>query len=278
MAPTRTATAVDRLSHAWYTTPGAIHGLAGQQGFTDAGERTAYWRIADEMRGRRILDIGVGPGRTVTLLRALSKDYVGIDYVPAMVETARRNCPFADIRQGDARDLQGFADASVDLVVFSYHGIDTVDHADRPKVLAEARRVLVPGGVFWFSTLNVEGPALRYRPWKPPPPRRPQRWFGWLRYAAELLPTYLRTLPLTPQYLRCRRLSEHGDGWAVTPFFAGGWSLLNHAITLRRQLDDLAAAGFAAGVEAYEDAGGRPVRPGDTLDPVFSFNLLARKP
>jgi hypothetical protein len=62
----------DRFNRAWYTHPWAIHGLASQQGFTDEGERAAYWRVADEMRGRAILDIGVGPGRTVTLLCSLS--------------------------------------------------------------------------------------------------------------------------------------------------------------------------------------------------------------
>lgn len=268
----------DRVNQAWYADPWSVDGMARRQGFTDEGERSAFWRIADEMRGRPILDLGVGPGRTITLLRALSADYVGIDYLPTMVDAARARHPFADIRLGDARSLGGFAAGRFALVAFSYNGIDSVSHADRQRVLAEVFRVLAPGGVFWFSTLNLHGPARRYRPWRPPAPRRPQRALGWLRYALEGLRGYARVPAHWRHYRQVLPLAEQGEGWAVAPFFAGEWRLLTHYVSLARQLTDLAAAGFAAAAEVYEDATGRRLGPDHALDEVFSFNLLARKP
>ena len=53
--------------------------------------------VAIEARCRPILDIGVGAGRTTQLLRAISRDYVGIDDSPAMVEMCRAAHPEAHI-------------------------------------------------------------------------------------------------------------------------------------------------------------------------------------
>jgi SAM-dependent methyltransferase len=268
----------DRFNRAWYTHPWAIDGLARQQGFTDEGERAAYWRVADEMRGRAILDIGVGPGRTVTLLRALSDDYVGIDYLLEMVQAARERHPFADLRLGDARDLRDFPEGRFDLVVFSYSGIDLVGRADRGRVLGEVLRVLAPGGTFWFSTLNLDGPAYRYRPWRPFAPRRPGRALGWLRYAVQRAQSFAPVPRRWRDYRRVAPLSQQGEGWALAPFFGGEWRVLTHYVGLSRQLADLTLAGFTPEPEVYEDAQGRRVQPGEDLQQVFAFNILARKP
>ncbi|WP_374568842.1 class I SAM-dependent methyltransferase [Ideonella sp.] len=269
---------LDRVNQAWYAKPGSVAGMAAQHGFTDEGERAAYGLLAQDMQQRPILDLGVGPGRTVGLLQALSADYVGIDYLPAMVEAARAQHPQADIRLGDARDLGAFASGSKALVVFSNHGIDSVSHEDRLLVLAEAWRVLVPGGIFWFSTLNAVGPAARYRPWLPlvaPADKQPGAWLhhtlDWARALARV-PTH------TTRYWRSRALLEAGTGWAVAPFFAGGWRLVTHYTTLPELLRELADAGFAADPVVVEDAHGRRVGMGDDLRPVFGFNVLARKP
>lgn len=268
----------DRINQAWYAEPWAQAGLAELQGFTDEGERAAFWRVADAMRGRPILDLGVGPGRTVPLLRALSADYVGLDYLPAMVAAARARHPHADIRLGDARDLAGIGDGRFALVVFSYNGIDSISHEGRRQVLAEAFRVLQPGGVFWFSTLNLDGPACRRRPWQPLPPRRPRSALGWLRYGVQWLRAWLRVPAHVRAYRRGLRWRQQGEGWAVAPFFAGEWRLLVHYTSLARQVDDLVAAGFAPAPLVFEGEWGQPVGPADPLREVFAFNVLATKP
>lgn len=56
----------------------------GSTGYLDAGERAALLRVADDVRGQAVLDIGVGVGRTTTLLRLLTDRYEAADYAPHM--------------------------------------------------------------------------------------------------------------------------------------------------------------------------------------------------
>ena len=67
-----------------------------------------------------------------------------------MLDLARRRFPGADLREGDAVGLAGLPDAAYDLVVFSYNGLDAVDHGDRATALAAMARVVAarrPGAV-----------------------------------------------------------------------------------------------------------------------------------
>lgn len=110
--------------------------------------------LAPELLGVRLLDIGVGTGRTTPHLAARCRDYVGVDYAAPMLARAAERYPAAKLVLADARDLSCFEDASFGAVVFSYNGIDYVSHADRLRILAEVRRVLRQGGLFVFSTHN----------------------------------------------------------------------------------------------------------------------------
>lgn len=271
-------TLLDRINRAWYARPGSIVGMAQSQGFCDEGERATHGRIAGEMRHRPLLDLGVGPGRTVALLRALSSDYLGLDYLAPMVEAARARHPGADLRLGDARDLSALPAGHFALVVFSCHGLDSVGHDDRRRVLGQVWRVLAPGGVFWFSTLHLGGPAARYRPWRPLPGPRPHGWRGWLPWVGTCIGAWLRVPLHLRRYRAGLALAQGGEGWAVAPFFAGGWYLVAHYTTLPGLQCELADAGFAPQPEVYDDAHGRCLQPGDDLHQVFSFTVLARKP
>ena len=66
---------------------------------------------------------------------------------------------------GDVRTLPEIADASFDLAVFSYNGLDGLSHGERLLALAEIRRVLAPGGHFIFSAHNrlapIDSPWIR---------------------------------------------------------------------------------------------------------------------
>src|SRR6187397_120646 len=74
-----------------------------------APERTALNRILPEVRGKRILDVGIGAGRTIGALNDVSKDYIGVDYVQAMVDHCRKNFPGVRIEKADARSMPQFA-------------------------------------------------------------------------------------------------------------------------------------------------------------------------
>lgn len=260
----------DQINQVAWNHPAAVHWLARLEGFTDEGERAAYWRVVDDMRDKPILDLGVGGGRTVALLRCLSKEYVGVDYLPVMIDAARRRFPFVDLRVGDARDLSQFPDASVSSVVFSYMGIDAVDHEGRACILREVRRVLRPDGLFWFSTLNLTGRAARKRPWQPNLPP------GLIRKAL-VAPRIVRQVPRdTFNYFRVGRERRAGPGWCVAPFFAHSYGLLTHYTTLEHQLAELERAGFRSDFQVFEDLAGREVKVGDDLTDVFCFNIIAR--
>ena len=112
-----------------------------------------------------VLDLGVGTGRTTPALRSIAGTYVGLDFAPAMIAAARRAHPGADLRVGDAAELSGFEDASVDFVLFSYNGIDYIHPAQRrAAALAEIRRVLRPDGVVVLSSHNPRAIFVRVEP------------------------------------------------------------------------------------------------------------------
>jgi SAM-dependent methyltransferase len=103
----------------------------------------------------RMLDLGVGTGRTTYTFAAICKDYVGIDFVPEMVRRAIAQFSSdarVQIRVGDARSMPELAAASFDVVLFSFNGIDSIDDAGRRQVLAEARRLVKADGIFLFSS------------------------------------------------------------------------------------------------------------------------------
>jgi len=134
-----------------------VRGYAAQSELSHP-ETAALDRLAGEARGLPILDLGVGGGRTVSALRAISEDYVGVELSPQMVAACRQRYPEATIELGDARDLGRFVEGHFQLVVFSCNGIGMVDHEARVRILAEVRRVLRPGGAFVFSTHNRRCP------------------------------------------------------------------------------------------------------------------------
>lgn len=110
----------------------------------------------------RILDLGVGGGRTTPHLCARASKYVGVDYSPEMVDVCRRRFPEIEFKCHDAADLSGYDDASFDAVVFSFNGIGHLwPDLTRHKCLAEVARVLVPGGRFIFSLHNARGLLIR---------------------------------------------------------------------------------------------------------------------
>lgn len=125
-----------------------------------APERAIFDAIGPALKQSRLLDLGVGGGRTTHELMQRCDHYVGADYAEPMVAACRSK--FADqilnhdvrFEVADARALP-FADASFDVVFFSFNGIDLVGADSRATALAECRRVLRPGGHFVYSSHNL---------------------------------------------------------------------------------------------------------------------------
>lgn len=90
--------------------------------------------------GDRLLDMACGSGLALELAAARGAAGAGIDASPRLLAVARDRNPAADLRVGDMNDLP-WDDATFDVVT-SFRGI----WGTTPRALAEAFRVLVPGG------------------------------------------------------------------------------------------------------------------------------------
>ena len=122
-------------------------------------ESTILNELRERLPAMRMLDIGVGTGRTTTHFAHLAKEYIGIDYSNKMINACVekfQNFPMKiSFLTVDARNMKLFKDNSFDFVSFSLNGIDTMDHEERLEILCEIRRLIRPGGYFCFSTHNL---------------------------------------------------------------------------------------------------------------------------
>lgn len=110
--------------------------------------------------GADVLDVGVGGGRTTSALREIAGGYVGIDYSAPMIDAARVHHPGARLEVMDAADLGAFADASFDVVLFSFNGLDYLHPvARRRRAIDELARVVRPGGTVIVSSHNARALA-----------------------------------------------------------------------------------------------------------------------
>jgi 2-polyprenyl-6-hydroxyphenyl methylase/3-demethylubiquinone-9 3-methyltransferase len=107
------------------------------------------------LAGLRILDVGCGGGFLAEALARAGANISAVDRSVSTIEAARRHAASAklaiDYTQADALALP-YAEGEFDAVVSS----DFLEHvSDRLEtVLAEQKRVLRPGGLLGFETIN----------------------------------------------------------------------------------------------------------------------------
>jgi SAM-dependent methyltransferase len=70
-----------------------------------------------ELFAGRVLEIGCGAGRLTGYLIELGQHVQGIDVSPAMIAYCRETYPGGDFSVMDLRDLSGFEEESLDVVV-----------------------------------------------------------------------------------------------------------------------------------------------------------------
>lgn len=129
-------------------------------------ERAVVDRLSPWLRGKRMLDVGVGAGRASAHFGPLVGDYVGIDVAGQMVTACReryRSDPYRFL-VADARDLAPFDADAFDFVLFSFNGIDCIDDTGgRADALAALRRVCRSDGVVCLSSHNLLALDQLYR-------------------------------------------------------------------------------------------------------------------
>jgi 2-polyprenyl-6-hydroxyphenyl methylase/3-demethylubiquinone-9 3-methyltransferase len=100
----------------------------------------------------KVLDIGCGAGLLTNELARQGMDVTGFDASAESLEVARRYDATARVQYqlGDANQLP-YAQESFDVVC----AMDFLEHVEDPaQIVAEAARVLRPGGLFFFHTFS----------------------------------------------------------------------------------------------------------------------------
>jgi|HubBroStandDraft_1064217.scaffolds.fasta_scaffold51390_5 SAM-dependent methyltransferase len=122
-------------------------------------DRPAVLDLLGPVTGRRVLDVGCGPGLYAEELARRGAQVVGLDQSGEMVRLASQRVPAAEFRVHDlAEPLTWLPEASFDLAVMPLvlHHLD-----DRTGALREVRRVLRPGGSLVLSTHHPTADWLR---------------------------------------------------------------------------------------------------------------------
>ena len=162
----------------------------------------------------RLLDLGCGTGRLCAHFAARGFECVGVDLSDAMLAQAQKNAPTATFVKANLVDLSELPERSFDYAACLFSTLGMVrDAENRAKVLANALRLLKPGGRFVVHVHN--------------------RFFGglgWKRILGQ----------------RLKALFESATAGDITMSQAyGGAPLTLHHFTRREAVALLEAAGFA---------------------------------
>lgn len=132
-------------------------------------ERIVLGCLGSTLAETDMLDLGVGGGRTGYTFAPLVHHYVGVDYSPRMLERAEQllgDDANVELVLGDARDLSTLP-GPFGFVLFSFNGIDAAAPEERPRILAEIRRVMRPDAWLLLSSHSLGAlplDATRERP------------------------------------------------------------------------------------------------------------------
>lgn len=210
------------------------------------GEQAILQNIGEKLRYKRILDIGVGGGRTTPYLLEISSDYTAIDYSPAMVSAVKKKYPGLNIFHRDARDMRIFKDGEFDFILFSFNGIDYVTHDDRILIMKEIYRILKRDGYFMFSTHN-----------------RDAKTFNNYKITLKLSPNPLKMARLAASFLlahlnrrKNKKKEIYTDEYAIVNDPGHTYSLMTYFISIDRQIRQLENIGFIA-TEIFNKRGER---------------------
>jgi len=103
-----------------------------------------------------VFEIGCGPGNITRYLLRKRPDFhiEAIDVAPAMIKRAKENVPDACFRVMDVRKLDKIT-AVYDAIMCGFC-LPYLSKADSTKLFMDAARLLVSGGIAYFSTIEGE--------------------------------------------------------------------------------------------------------------------------
>jgi SAM-dependent methyltransferase len=209
----------------------------------NAAEAITFIRQRQAFAGKRVLDIGVGSGRTTRYLLPFASSYLGVDLSPSMLERCRRDWPKAEIAELDLRDLALLNPRRFDFIVASSAVLDVLDHETRLRALADCVGLLRPNGIFYFSAHNRNyvkaglPPSLDFA-------GSPMRWPVTL---ARYLPDHLT-------HFRMKRFERREADYALLNDIAHGWQAVFYYTDRDTQLRQIEGAGLSL-IEVLADDG-----------------------
>ena len=149
-------------TRAFYNKISKVYDLLSER--SEGPMRRAGLDLLKPADGETILELGFGTGHCIVqLARAvgLRGKVLGVDLSEQMVKLARKHLATAGfakravLRQGDAAHLP-YAAGGVDGVFMSFT-LELFDTPEIPKILAECRRVLRPGGRIVVVGMSKQG-------------------------------------------------------------------------------------------------------------------------
>jgi 2-polyprenyl-6-hydroxyphenyl methylase / 3-demethylubiquinone-9 3-methyltransferase len=134
----------------WWDNDSQMNNLASFQ-----PPRFAYFdRFVDSWEGKQVLDVGCAGGFTTEFIANRGAHVSGVDPSPNLIGAAERHAQQTgkeiDYRVGTGEKLP-HADGTFDIVTC----VDVLEHVVNPaQVISEIHRVLKPGGIFLWDTIN----------------------------------------------------------------------------------------------------------------------------
>ncbi|MEM1293529.1 MAG: bifunctional 2-polyprenyl-6-hydroxyphenol methylase/3-demethylubiquinol 3-O-methyltransferase UbiG [Cyanobacteria bacterium P01_H01_bin.162] len=178
-------------------------------------------RYVADWRGLQVLDVGCGGGYTCEFLAQRGAAITGIDQSAACIAAAHNHAQAMglkiDYHPGVAEQLP-FAGDRFDIVTC----VDVLEHVQSvPTTIAEIGRVLKPGGLFLFDTIN--------RTWQS---RLLMIWLleDWLRLIPQGIHDWQQFVP--PQELKMRLQQANFSDVTIQGFDLFGRNLLAQLQTL----------------------------------------------
>ena|SRR5436309_8611552 len=144
----------DTMANSWWDESGCLHILRGLNPARFGYMRRVVQELGIDPRGRKTLDVGCGGGILAEELAGLGCDVTGVDPSEQSLDAARAHARqeglAIDYRRATGEALP-FPDVTFELA----YCCDVLEHVDDlRRVVAEIARVLRPGGIFFYDTIN----------------------------------------------------------------------------------------------------------------------------